>query len=99
MLDVTLHGDHFKISKHVDDFTQEKFGGLDKYQPDAKSVKVTIRHEADRYKVLAELHHDHLDTVVNAHTTEDTVYEALKKCSELVRKQLRRQHSKQVKKH
>jgi len=93
MLDVTLHGDHFKISKQIDDFTRERFSSLDRFLNDAKSVKVTIAHEGQQYKVSAELLQEHLKPI-HAHATEDTVYDAIKHCSELVRKQLRRKHNK-----
>lgn len=92
MLDVTLHGDHFKISRQIDDFTRERFSALDRYLHDARSVNVTIGHEGQRYRVSAELRQEHLEPI-HAHVTEDTVYEAIKHCSELVRKQLRRRHN------
>lgn len=98
MLAITIHGDHFEISKNIDTYTQERFGDLDHFQPDAKSVNVRIAKEGAQIRVRADVTCEHAQDV-HAEGQEDTVYDAIRACSDAVRKQLRRQHSKQVRHH
>lgn len=95
MLSITRHGDHFDISEKVSAFIHKRFAGLDLYQPEAQSVAVSIRREAGRFQVHAELRGGSVAPIY-ARALEDTVYAAIKRSSELIRKQLRRRHNKQV---
>ena len=96
MLTVTLRGDHFDISKNVDTYTRERFVNLDRYLADAQAVDVCVSSAGGQYKVKADLKNEHLPPM-HAEATEATVYEALRRASELVRKQMRRQHNKLAK--
>lgn len=96
MLAVTLRGEHFDISKNVDTYTRERFVHLDRYLADAQGVDVCVTCDGGQYKVKADLRSGRLPSL-HAEATEGTVYEALRKTSELMRKQMRRQHNKLVK--
>ena len=98
MLPVNIQGVHFDVSRNVCDYIQERFASLDTYLDEAKSVSVTVTREPDGIKVLSELKNGHLPPVY-AQAVEKSVYGAIRRSSELVRKQLRRMHSRLVKQH
>ncbi len=98
MLPVRIQGVHFDVSRNVSDFIQERFASLDTYLEEAKSVSVTVTREAHGIKVLSELKNGHLPPVY-AQAVEDSVYGAIRRSSELVRKQLRRMHGRLVRQH
>jgi len=96
MVEIQITGVRYDVSEKVKRHVEEKLGGLDRYHPDLKNLRITI-HEAPNFgfRVDVDIHlPKHKDVV--AHEEERTIYSAIDLVADKCRAQLSKLHDKAV---